>query len=108
MAAVVPFDTHSNLSEGERLGDQIAELNAYLTVTQAHFLDLLRQFSIKQAALQATVAMVEGELPLAVEVQPTLAAVLGTGMLGTWDGHLGLLGEVHDAAYPSGLYPVKP
>ncbi|MBT8105388.1 MAG: DUF222 domain-containing protein, partial [Woeseiaceae bacterium] len=44
MAAVVPFDTHSDLSEGERLGEQIAELNAYLTVTQAHFLELLRQF----------------------------------------------------------------
>ena len=44
MAAVAPFDTHSNLSEGERLGERIAELNAYLTVTQAHFLELLREF----------------------------------------------------------------
>ena len=44
MAAVAPFDTHSDLSEGERLGERIAELNAYLTVTQAHFLELLRQF----------------------------------------------------------------
>ena len=44
MAAVVPFDTRSDLSEGERLGEQIAELNAYLTVTEAHFLELLRQF----------------------------------------------------------------
>ncbi|NNL62643.1 MAG: DUF222 domain-containing protein [Woeseiaceae bacterium] len=44
MAAVAPFDTHSDLSEGERLGEQIAELNAYLTVTQAHFLELLLQF----------------------------------------------------------------
>ena len=44
MAAVASFDTHSDLSEGERLGERIAELNAYLTVTQAHFLELLRQF----------------------------------------------------------------
>ena len=44
MAAVMPFDTHSSLSEGERLGEQIAELNADLTVTQAHILELLRQF----------------------------------------------------------------
>ena len=44
MAAVAPFDTHSDLSEGERLGERIAELNAYLTVTQAHFLELLREF----------------------------------------------------------------
>ena len=36
MAAVAPFDTHSDLSEGERPGERIAELNAYLTVTQAH------------------------------------------------------------------------
>ena len=44
MAAVAPFDTRSDLSEGERLGEQIAELNAYLTVTEAHFLELLREF----------------------------------------------------------------
>ena len=44
MAAVVPFDTRSELSEGEQLGERIAELNAYLNVAQAHFLELLRKF----------------------------------------------------------------
>ncbi len=44
MAAVVPFDTVSDLSTGEQLGDRIAELNAYLNVAQAEFLELLREF----------------------------------------------------------------
>ena len=48
MSAVVPFDTRSDLSEGEQLGERIAELNAYLNVTQAHFLELLREFDDKR------------------------------------------------------------
>ena len=44
MAAAVPFDTRSDLSEGERLGERIAELNTYLNVAEAEFLDLLRVF----------------------------------------------------------------
>jgi len=47
MAAVVPFDTRSDQLAGERLGERIAELNAYLTVAQAHFLELLREFDEK-------------------------------------------------------------
>ncbi|MDJ0941638.1 MAG: DUF222 domain-containing protein [Woeseiaceae bacterium] len=44
MAAVVPFNTHVVQTEGEQLGDRIAELNAYLNVAQAEFLELLREF----------------------------------------------------------------
>ena len=44
MAAVIPFETHSDRSEGERLGERIARLNAYLNVAQAEFLELLREF----------------------------------------------------------------
>ena len=48
MAAVAPFDTHSDLSEGEQLGNRIAELNAYLNVAQAEFLELLREFDTER------------------------------------------------------------
>ncbi len=48
MADFTPPDAHSGLSEGERLGNRIAELNAYLTVAQAHFLELLREFDEKR------------------------------------------------------------
>ena len=41
MAAVVSFDDRSN---GEQLGNRLAELNAYITVAQAEFLELLREF----------------------------------------------------------------
>ena len=41
MAAVVPFDTRT---ESEQLGERIAELNAYINVAQAEFLELLREF----------------------------------------------------------------
>ncbi len=44
MAAVIPFETQSDLSTGEQLGNRIAELNAYLNVAQAEFLELLREF----------------------------------------------------------------
>ena len=44
MTAVIPFEAHSDLSEGEQLGKRIAELNAYLNVAQAEFLELLREF----------------------------------------------------------------
>ena len=45
MAAVVPIE---GVSEGEALGDRIAELNAYLNVAQAEFLELLREFDEKE------------------------------------------------------------
>lgn len=44
MATAGPFDPNTPLSRGERMGKRIAELNAYLTVTQALFLELLREF----------------------------------------------------------------
>ncbi|MDJ0938248.1 MAG: DUF222 domain-containing protein [Woeseiaceae bacterium] len=44
MAAVIPFNTRTELSEGEQLGERISELNAYLNVAQAEFLELLREF----------------------------------------------------------------
>ncbi len=47
MAAVIPFNTRTELSDGEQLGDRIAELNAYLNVAQAEFLELLREFDEK-------------------------------------------------------------
>ena len=47
MASSAPFDTRSDLSAGEALGNRIAELNAYLNVAQAHFLELLREFDEK-------------------------------------------------------------
>jgi hypothetical protein len=48
MATVAPFDTCSGLAAGEELGNRIAELNAYLNVAQAHFLELLRKFDEKK------------------------------------------------------------
>jgi len=48
MAAAVPSDTRSDLSAGEQLGNRIAELNAYLNVAKAHFLELLREFDEKK------------------------------------------------------------
>ena len=45
MAAVVSFDSRS---EGEQLGNRIAELNAYITVAQAEFLELLREFDTQR------------------------------------------------------------
>lgn len=47
MATAGPFDPNTPLSKGERLGKRIAELNAYLTVTQALFLELLREFDVE-------------------------------------------------------------
>ena len=44
MAAVIPFENPLDVSEGEQLGNRIAELNAYLNVAQAEFLELLRAF----------------------------------------------------------------
>ncbi len=44
MAAVVPFESPMEVSEGEQLGNRIAELNAYLNVAQAEFLELIRKF----------------------------------------------------------------
>ncbi|MDJ0940583.1 MAG: hypothetical protein QNJ00_12560, partial [Woeseiaceae bacterium] len=44
MAAVIPFNAHTELTEGEQLGERISELNAYLNVAQAEFLELLREF----------------------------------------------------------------
>ena len=44
MAAVMPFENPLDVSEGEQLGNRIAELNAYLNVAQAEFLELLRAF----------------------------------------------------------------
>ena len=44
MAAVVPL----HHSEAEQLGDRIAELNTYLNVAQAEFLELLREFDEKE------------------------------------------------------------
>ena len=41
MAAIIPFNTPA---EGERLGERIAELSAYINVAQAEFLELLREF----------------------------------------------------------------
>ena len=46
MAIVIPFEP--DLSASQRLAIQIAELNAYLTVAQAHFLDLLHEFDVKR------------------------------------------------------------
>ncbi len=44
MAAVIPFESPLDRSAGLELGNRIAELNAYLNVAQAEFLEFLCEF----------------------------------------------------------------